>query len=1254
MYLKEIIINGFKSFADKTKVTLGPGVTTIVGPNGCGKSNVVDALRWVLGEQSAKQLRGGKMQDVIFAGTDSRQQLPECEVTLVFTDCELALGTAFNEVEISRKVTRDGGSNYSLNGKSCRLKDIQQLFMDTGIGRVSYSFMVQGQIDQILSTNPAERRVIFEEAAGITKYKSQRKETLNKLAQVDQNLSRATDVIDEVGRQMGSLKRQASKAIRYQKVKHRLTHLDLASSGYRYGQRHGEIEDVEIKAEKLRSEVLQMQRDLEGDELGLEDKRQERTLVYEKLQAVQQETFDIRSQKDTLERQSELSGIRKKDAEARILCVEAEIESLKQQVIELEGKAKDDSQVRQMQLDLVSGADSAYKEKSEAVEITQKNLAEAEKEFQQKRSSLVQLESGIARLQSRCSSLEVALKTDEAKVQDLKEKSQETEELEAELKTRLEKAKETFERREEELKRAQQELEEEQGKVAQVRDSFREAQKQIQEQDRELARVQAQLSILEGLQAKLEGFSEGAKAILQGKLACVAQGEPVGALTKSLDVDEKYTEALEVLLGQAIDAIAVDEVSQVSAITRELAERNLGRACLNVCVPERSIFSKSGVKLPEGMVEAGDVVRSENKATSERLAHLLQGCYFCEHLDEFIDFWQGQPEFEFLFIATSEGELVDARGLVYGGSRKKGAKGASFIKRESEIRTLAEKLDEEKKKLEKFKSSGEEAQRKLAETEETIEQKRKRVQEINQGVSEGRIEVREAQNSWDRLVDQRERGKIQLETLNRSHEDAQRRLTEGQAELAEEVEKIESIKNAVNGQEDEITRLREERDNAREALSEVRIDLSEKRQRLDMLAQGLSKMDEQLGGIEASRVKLEREVDQLKDQISQWEREGEESRIQAEELAVQLEEKTTSLGTEKEKAVGLEEAIQEVEKNLNVRRKDLHDKESSLKGYEVKLVQERSQVEFLMEKMQTEYEIELKDIDWKMELWHADEEFESRVKLDELEEGEELVAAKKEDRGDPTEEDLAAMESTDWKAIESEIKQLRDRISGMGAVNLVAIEEYSELKERFEFLQKQCNDLASAKDQLVVAIDEINKTSEELFKETFEQVKINFKGTFNKLFGGGEADLSLMEAEDILEAGIEIVARPPGTKLKGLSLLSGGQKTMTAVALLFAIYQVKPSPFCVLDELDAPLDDANIGRFTTMLREFTKYSQFLVISHNKRTISASDRLYGVTMQERGVTKLISMKFNRNEGKVEETSSEKVSSEKEEILEGQVA
>lgn len=1250
MLLKEIIINGFKSFANRTKIELGPGVTTIVGPNGCGKSNVVDAIRWVLGEQSAKALRGGKMQDVIFAGTDQRQALPICEVTLLFTDCEKELGTAFNEVEIVRRVSRDGSSNYYLNGKTCRLKDIQQLFMDTGVGRVSYSFMVQGQIDQILSTNPAERRVIFEEAAGITRYKSQRREALNKLEQVDQNLSRAQDIVDEVGRQMGTLKRQATKAVRYKKVKHRLNSLDLAFSGYSYAHHRQIIQQLEEKVVGLRESVEGSQSILQTDEEVLVEKKAERTRLYEHLQTAQQAIFDIKSQKDQLENQSKLALVRKSDTEGRIQEIQKELKIIEKQIEELEGKVKDDGHIKQLQLDLVYSSDSKFQEKSLEAEAVQKRLLEAEQVLQNKKREFLKVEGEVNRLRSRSSQLEVALNTHDHQVKDLTTKKTEADNHQQELRANFELLQQGEKAQLIACASAQELFKDVQLRVSKRVELLKEAQKSFQEQDRQLARLNAQVSALEGLQSKFEGFSDGAKAILQGKLGNILQKTEYGLLSKCVVVEEMYTKALESLLGQAIDAITLEELAQVIPITAQLEEKDLGRACLSVAV-DRDMKKSKTKALPDFLKPAMQVVNVQDSKFLPRWEQLLYGCYFTDNLEEFIAFWQDNPSFDFQWVVTFNGELVDARGLIYGGARRDKSKSSGFLQRESEIRVLKEKFVEQRKLLDNSMANAKDAQEKVDQAEKEVEEVRRNVALENEKASSLKAECRQAQLSLERNEQTIKRVDEQLEQIKKSHIESLNRLNEGHQELEKFQASMEALRESILRDEEGISRIRQERDEQREILSEMRVDLAERRQRLQMLDEGISENENRRKGLIHRYGQREKDLHRLGDQVEQLRHESEDCKIKALELQKSQDEAMAALEKERNGLVFIEAVIKEFDDKLSSRRKELHIQENGLKNCEVELAKEHAQVNYMLDKVRSEYNLELETVDWKLQLWLAEEEFESRISLEDLDEGEELVVKVKLNRGDPTDEDFSAMDATDWDAVQKELKVLRDRISGMGPVNLVAIEEYVELKERFEFLEKQCNDLKSAKEQLLKAIEEINATSQELFRETFEKVRTNFKFTFDALFGGGIADLELIETEDVLEAGIEITARPPGTKLQSLTLLSGGQKTMTAVALLFAIYKVKPSPFCVLDELDAPLDDANIGRFTLMLREFTRYSQFLVISHNRRTISASDTIYGVTMQEKGVTSLISMRFNKKdketgaiEAFIEKTSDEAVLAE----------
>lgn len=1226
MYLKEIVINGFKSFADRTTVRLDPGVTCIVGPNGCGKSNIVDAIRWVLGEQSAKALRGSKMHDVIFQGTDRRKPLPSCEVSLTFTDCEAELGTNFNEVEITRKVDREGGSDYFLNGKRCRLKDIHTLFMDTGVGRASYSFMMQGQIDQILSSNPQERRTIFEEAAGITKYKADRKEALNKLALVDQNLARVTDVIDEVSRKIGSLKRQASKALRYQRFKYRLTHLDLAYNAHFYAKRGATIEDLSQRAAGLKVIVEQADSKLKEGETALERRREERKELTSTLQETQQTVFDLRSEKENAESQAEFAAIREKDVAERIENLKEEVVGLEKQIEELATKAKTAAESKAEAQQLVDSSDEIFRGKNEEFQTILSGLNANERELGQAKQQLLVREGAVTRLRQQTTTLEVDLKSFQVRHAGLGDTLHELKDQQGVLQQRKEDIERAQEKKEQESAAASQAVEAAREETKRLREEFKNLQKDISDCDREVAREQAQLSTLEALQQRFEGFSEGAKAILQGKLDELAPKEKFRPLSAVVEAEEEYTTALETLLGSASESIHLDQYDDALPILRKLEEERIGRAVLQVGI-RTDIYENDN--LPDWIIPAEKVIRPKKKAYAELVHDFFQGCFFVQTLDDFLAYWKANPGFNFLFVATANNELVDHRGLVFGGFNKKG-RDDSFLKRDQNIRKLKTQIEVDNEKLTTLNEKAMQLQSDMEVAEQTVEEKRQHQQELASELSSLKTDARSVMQSLEETGNNVSKQERQLADLEESRLTAEDKLNKAKEEMAAAEQAIEDGKKQISELEESIKKLQLERDAHKDGLAEVRLDLAEKKQRLELYEQGERDAEAQRTDLSNRIMRRRQEIDSLTEQLSTLKGDIVQNQERAAELGKTLESTSGNLATLRDKASALEKQIAEAESHLGEARSSQREQETQLNQFEVKLAEERSQANFLSDKILGEYDREIAEVDWKQELWKADEEFETKVKMDELNEDDdgEFRPKPKKDRGDPTEEDLAAMEETDWPEIDKEIKHLRSRINSLGAVNLVAIEEYADESQRYEFLKTQSDDLWKSKEELLQAIDEINDTSQKLFQETFEQIRKNFIFTFEKLFGGGKADLALVEAEDVLDSGIEITARPPGTKLKSLSLLSGGQRTMTAVALLFAIYMVKPSPFAVLDELDAPLDDVNIGRFTSMVRDFVKYSQFLIVTHNKRTVSTANAIYGVTMQERGVTKLVSMRFSK--------------------------
>jgi chromosome segregation protein len=1233
MYLKALKLHGFKSFADSTALHFEPGVTSIVGPNGCGKSNIADAIRWVLGEQSAKALRGGKMQDVIFEGAETRKPAQLCEVSLLLTDCEKQLGSEFHEIEIMRRTSRDGQGEYFFNGQACRLKDIHKLFMDTGIGRTSYSIMAQGQIDQILSSKPEERRIVFEEAAGITKYKSQRREAMNKLALTEQNLARVADVVGEVSRQIGSLKRQAAKALRYKKLNFRLGHLSLAQSGWQFGQLRAVLGELEARVAALRADADRRRAALAGRQGELDEKKSGRSRLNQRVQDAQQAVFDLRSQKEQAENQANVAAIKRTGLQERLESSRGNLGETEMQVRELAAQVDTGAQDKQMQLGLLGSSDAAFQTRNRELALSDGELSKLEQDLQQAKFHLLQLESTVARLRTDCSGYEVDQKTSalrhDALAQELGEvRTQQAAAARAagEFNTHVEEAQAAKSRAHNEAQAAQQTL-------ADLTREFRDAQRKLQDTDRQLAQRTARLKLLQQLQEKFEGFGEGSKALLSGRLAAALGDTKVAPITQGLEVKPEFGPALEALLGAAVEAIHVADLDTAKKILAQLEGGQLGSVCLQIS-DLRSQISNLG-ELPAFLIP---VTATLNNVDSAHPAlSLLAACYIADDLGAFLDYWKSNPGFSFLAVATRKGELVDRRGLVFGGYGKKSANG--ILQRDIDLRETKRELAKDQQAHDAQRAHIDGLNTRLAAAEQAIEQKRADVLAVTQAMAAAQTEQRNAQRALDEVEARLRRMDDELAALAHARDETQQRFAKAQAGLAEADVAATKQREKISSLEARIVEVRAERDQKKESLAQARLELAERRQKVEVLDRGLGEMERRRGQLQELLVQRQQEIEAWTEQIAELEREAAAQRARGEELAKTLVVTQESVEKIRIELVQVESEISASEEAQTSVRAEAEAAQGELSRCEVKLAENRSRAEFLAEEARREFQADLTTVDWKHQLWHADDEPEGLKPLDleDEEENREVEKSRKrktKQKGEPAEADLAALDATNWDELRAEVEALRQRLRGMGEVNLVAIEEYAELKQRHDFLKTQSDDLTNARVELLAAIDEINQTSQKQFEVTFEQVKKNFAYTFQTLFGGGRAELEIIKSDDILESGIEIVAQPPGTKLKGITLLSGGQKALTAVALLFALYLVKPSPFCLLDELDAPLDESNIGRFTDLLKNFVGNSQFIIITHNKRTIAAANAIYGVTMEERGVSKTVSMRFNHEHGEAE--------------------
>jgi chromosome segregation protein len=624
---------------------------------------------------------------------------------------------------------------------------------------------------------------------------------------------------------------------------------------------------------------------------------------------------------------------------------------------------------------------------------------------------------------------------------------------------------------------------------------------------------------------------------------------------------------------------------------------------------------------------------------------LLTACYLADDLHAFLDFWQANPSFSFLAVATNKGELVDRRGLIFGGFNKKPKN--SIVQREIDLRETAKALVEEQKKHDEQKLVIEVLTDRLAQTEKALEEKRAEVLTANQQVAAVQAEQRNANRSREEGEQRLVRMQRELNNLEAARNEAQVRFEKAQAGLVSAETEAGSARDRIHLLDVRVVEIRTDRDVKRETLAQARLELAERRQKVEVLDRGIADMEKRRGQMAQILAQRQQEIEVWSEQIVSLEHESESQHAKARQISETLVVAQEQVEKIRVKLAEIERSIHEVESAQQGLRSASDNAHGELGRSEVRLAEASSRAQFITEDVMREFSENVANLDWKNLLWHSEDEPPDMITMDLEEEEDEVPPANesaaeveggpapkrkrkpKESKGDPTEDDLAAMDQTDWPVIKAEVDALRQRLNSMGAVNLVAIEEYADLKQRYDFLKAQCDDLTSAKTELLGAIDEINRLSQQQFAVTFEQIKKNFKYTFDTLFGGGVANLELTAAADILESGIEITAQPPGTKLKSITLLSGGQKTLTAVALLFALYMVKPSPFCVLDELDAPLDESNISRFTSLLKKFVDASQFIIITHNKRTVSAAKAIYGVTMEERGVSKTVSMRFNHD-------------------------
>jgi len=1210
MYLKNLTALGFKSFADKTSLDFQPGVTAIVGPNGCGKSNVSDALRWVLGEQSAKALRGSGMADVIFNGTDKRKALSMAEVSLTIGGIDSEqLKTAgvdlpYNEVTVTRRIFRDGGSEYFINKVSCRLRDIQQLFMGTGMGRASYGIMAQGNITQLISSKPDDRRVVFEEAAGITRFKQQKREALRKLDYTEQNLLRVSDTIREVKRQIGSLQRQAAKAKRYKEFMGELQGLESQLARHQLGDLQNKVQLSEKAIAEFKDKSDDYTETIASGERQINEARQQRAAIEKQVAEAQEKGANLQAELERLESRIQFSR-------ERIGELDDQVAKAHEDIAEAEKRRSDSEAELTEMTNKLGAADNAVADKQRAVEEKQAACKAIEAELGQRQEALRQAQTEsfsvaqeLTRVRNELNALDLQKRGNTVRLEKLSSEKVQLEEEQAKLRERLGQFSSEVASRKSNAQNRRGTVEERQQRLAELQERLAKLTAELDDLLRTQAEKRSRLNVLKQLQASNEGVSAGAQAALKESEAAL------GLLADQIRVPEDLVGAVEAALGRHLQLVVTKQATEAKAILQSLSEGKKGRADIVALdlLSGGETPSIDEAKLNEfgGVAALGQVGCDAD--VQPLLDRLLGRLVIVPDLDAAI---RGRAAHRDLDFVTRAGELLSRHG-VFSGGRGNGSASASLLARKNEIADLEKELEGLGETVNKHSREKGDLQAEQTTLQAGLQedQNELRQQEVAIATSEG--ELKALENSQRVLAQKIEAVTFELDSLAGQESEGGDKRDQLAAELVSLEEKERTSGKSVDEVGTVVEGLRGKRDEANTELTEAKVGLASEEQLLASFKRQLDPLRVRIDELKQRVTQRRADIEAAGEKKTQTENEISTSTQRIEAVKVEREQSSQAITGLLEQKMAADQKVEEREESLRSVRAELSESQERRSQLEVELAQNNMMVENLCERMEAKYQIDLREVEVQY------------LKTTETDSGEVKIA----------EATLEEMETegleTDWESVEDKVAELQDRVDRMGPVNLVAIEEYEETEERYEFLTTQHDDLVKAKEQLLEVIEQINTETTEMFKATFEQIRDNFRTLFTEVFEGGKADLVLVDEEDVLSSGIEIVARPPGKKLQSISLLSGGEQTMTAVSLMFSIYQVSPSPFCVLDELDAPLDESNINRFIRVLKRFINHSQFLVITHNKRTISMADTLYGVTMQEHGVSKIVSARFQKTE------------------------
>ena len=1183
MYLKSIEVHGFKSFANKIVFDFHKGITGIVGPNGSGKSNVADAVRWVLGEQSVKQLRGSSMQDVIFAGTENRKPLSYAYVAITLDNSDHQLAIDYEEVTVARRLYRSGESEYLINGSPCRLKEVSELFYDTGIGKEGYSIIGQGQIDRILSGKPEERRELFDEAAGIVKFKKRKATAQKKLENERDNLVRVNDILAELERQVGPLERQSEKAKTYLKKKSELKEYDVNMFLLESEQIRSQQKDVEDKFQIADAQLKESNADYEKIRTEYEQLGQSMAQMDEKINSIRENISNTSVMKEKLESQIQILTEQIHTAEMTDEHLQSRLDAIDQEKAQrseqsatyIAEKEKLDEQLLETQ--------NKQNEAQEKLASVQQEIARCNQEIENGQKELYELLNNKAGIQSKQQRFDTMLEQINIRKAELGKRLLDRKTQEADLNTVLSDYQKELEAVSLEIIDLKKKEEELTGKEKEWRDKLRENGRKLEENQTAFHKQQSRLESLKNIAERYDGYGNSIRKVMEQK---ASNPGLLGVVSDLIQVEKKYETAIETALGGNIQNIVTEDESTAKKMIGFLKQNRLGRATF---LPLTSVSAKGNPKNEtlldeEGVLGIANRLVKCDKKYDEVAAYLLGRVLVVDTIDHAITL--AKKNHYSLHIVTLEGEYLSPGGSMTGGAFKNSS---NLLARKREIEELEQKVDSIRKELSELKNRREDIRT-------AIELNADELDQVKEELQQKYLVQNTAKMNVDRAKQQRNESEAVFTGLMGEKQQIEQQIEEidnNKKQILDEIEYSKKREQEINEESNAFQKILEEQakleNEASQKLSNIQLETANIKQKVEFAQVNIDRINGEVEKFDAERADLLENAAQSKEDAKKKQQDIEEIKktiAASGESHGKLEEELRESVAKKEQMSADYRGFFQKQEEISKRCNDLDKEIFRLNNQREKLKEAGEyQTNYLWE----EYELTP----------HAALELQNDI-------------------------------YDDLTALKKMVAEVKDEIRKLGDVNVNAIEEYKEVSERYQFLKGQHDDLVEAEQTLVGIIEDLDSGMRKQFSEKFAEIQKEFDASFKHLFGGGHGTLELVEDEDILECGIRIIAQPPGKKLQNMMQLSGGEKALTAIALLFAIQALKPSPFCLLDEIEAALDDSNVTRFASYLNKLTKNTQFIVITHRRGTMAAADRLYGITMQEKGVSTLVSVNLIEND------------------------